>query len=123
MIPMGNIIAQKLHEVVSEGKLGIDYTFDEERDKNIAFRRIYSINDAKMRDILLEIKGMHYVKSELSKNKEHPDDVVHVFKIKKDLIPRYEESSGYVKVCIYVKVTWPSGEEPMFIISFHEDEE
>lgn len=44
MLNMGNIIAQKLHEVVSEGEPGIDYTFDGERDKNIALRRKYRVN-------------------------------------------------------------------------------
>lgn len=123
MIPMGNIIAQRLHEVVLEGELGIDYTFAGDRDKNIALRRKYKVNDAKMKEILLEISGAHYIKSDLSTNEDHVDDVVHVFKIQKELMPKFEEASSYVKVCIYVKITWPNGEEPMFIISFHEDEE
>lgn len=123
MIPMGNILAQRLHEVVLEGELGVDYTFAENRDKNVALRRRYNVNDAKMKEILLEISGTHYVKSEDSTNEEHPNDVVHVFKIQKDLMPRFEESASYVNVCIYVKITWPDGKEPMFIISFHEDEE
>lgn len=37
MIPMGNIIAQRLHEVVLEGELGIDYTFAGDRDKILLF--------------------------------------------------------------------------------------
>lgn len=123
MIPMGNIIAQRLHEVVLDGELGFDYTFDRERDKNRALRRKYKVNDAKMKEILLEINGSHYVKSEQSTNEEHPDDTVYVFKIDKDLIPRFDEKTDYVSVCIYIKITWPDGEEPMFIISFHEDEE
>ena len=123
MIPMGNIIAQRLHEVVLDGELGFDYTFDRERDKNRALRRKYKVNDAKMKEILLEINGSHYVKSEQSTNEEHPDDTVYVFKIDKDLIPRFDEKTDYVGVCIYIKITWPDGEEPMFIISFHEDEE
>lgn len=123
MIPMGNIIAQRLHEVVLEGELGIDYTFDGDRDKNIALRRTYKVNDAKMKEILLDITGAHYIKSESSTNEDHPDDVIHVFKIQEDLMPRFEEDFCYVNVCIYVKITWPDGEEPMFIISFHEDEE
>lgn len=117
MIPMGNIIAQRLREVVLEGELGIDYTFAGDRDKNIALRRKYKVNDAKMKEILLEISGKHYIKSEPSTNEDYLDDVVHVFKIQKDLMPRFEETSGYVNVCIYVKITWPDGEEPMFIIS------
>lgn len=76
-----------------------------------------------MKEILLEISETHYVKSSASTNENHPDDLVHVFKIQKDLMPRYDENSSYVNVCIYVKITWPDGEEPMFIISFHEDEE
>ena len=47
----------------------------------IALRRKYKVNDAKMKEILLEITEAHYSKSELSTNKDHPNDVVHVFKI------------------------------------------
>lgn len=122
MAPMGNIIAQRLHEVVVEGNLGIDYTFAGDRDKNIVFRRKYIVNDDKMKDILLKITEKHYRKSELSTNEEYPNDVVHVFKIQEDLMPRFEENCSYESVCIYIKVTWPDGESPMFIISFHEDE-
>ena len=123
MNPMGIIIAQRLHEVVSNGQLGCEYTFDIERDKNIVLRRKYKVDDAKMREILLKIDGSHYLKSEKSTNEEHPEDTVHVFKIDEDLMPKFDEKANYVSVCIYIKVTWPDGEEPMFIISFHEDEE
>ena len=37
--PMSKIIAQRLHEVVLDGELGIDYTFAGDRAKNIALRR------------------------------------------------------------------------------------
>lgn len=37
MIPMGNVIAQRLHEVVLEGELGVDYTFDGDREKILHF--------------------------------------------------------------------------------------
>lgn len=123
MIPMGNIIAQRLHEVVLEGELGCDYTIDRERDKNRELRRKYCVNDAKIKEILLELNSLHYIKSEPSTNEKHPDDTVHVFKIMKNLMPRFDEMADYVSVCIYIKVTWPDGKEPMFIISFHEDEE
>lgn len=123
MIPMGNIIAQRLHEVVLEGEPGYDYTFAGERDKNRALRRKYKVNDAKMKEILLKINGSHYVKSEQSTNEEYPNDIIHVFKIYENLMPKFEEKTDFVSVCIYVKITWPDGEEPMFIISFHEDEE
>ena len=70
-----------------------------------------------------EIDFRDYIKSEESTNEEHYGDTVHVFKIDEELMPRYDEEADYVKVCIYVKITWPDGQEPMFIISFHEDEE
>lgn len=89
----------------------------------IALRRKYKVNDAKMKEILLEITEAHYSKSELSTNKDHLNDVVHVFKIQEDLMPRFVENSSYENICIYVKITWPDGMKPMFIISFHEDEE
>lgn len=123
MIPMGNIIAQRLHEVVLEGELGFNYTFAKERDKNKELRRKYNVSDAKMREILLKLNNSHFIKSEPSTNEKHPDDMVHIFKINEKLMPRFDEKADYVCVCIYIKVTWPDGEEPMFIISFHEDEE
>lgn len=123
MIPMGKIIAQRLHEIVTNGELGYDYTLDLRREKNRRFRMQYCINDAMMKDILMELTEQHYVKSEQSANPEHLDDIIHVFKIAKDLVPRIDEEVNFVHVCIYIKVIWPSGEEPMFIISFHEDEE
>lgn len=123
MINLGNIIAQRLHEIVREGELGLDYTFDVDRDKNKALRRKYCVDDDKMRQILLKIKGTHYIKSEPSTNEEHPGDTVHVFKIMEQLMPRFEEEAVCEQVCIYIKITWPEGKEPMFIISFHEDEE
>ena len=123
MIPMGNVIAQRLHEIVTNGQLGFDYSFDREREKNKRFRVDYCIDDAKMKEILLALTEEHYVKSEPSTHPEHLGDIVYVFKIFRDLIPRFDEEADYVCVCIYIKVTWPDGEEPMFIISFHEDEE
>ncbi len=123
MIPMGKVIAQRLHEIVANGELGLDYTFAENRDKNRKLRTEYCVDDAKMKAILLELTESHFIKSEPSTNREHLNDMVHIFKIRENLIPRFEEESNCVCVCIYIKVTWPDGEEPMFIISFHEDEE
>ena len=123
MIPMGKIIVQRLHEIVTNGELGYDYTLDLRREKNRRFRMQYCINDAMMKNILMELTEQHYVKSEQSVNPEHLDDIVHVFKIAKDLVPRIDEEVDLEHVCIYIKVRWSSGEEPMFIISFHEDEE
>lgn len=119
---MGDIIAQKLHEVVLTGTFGLDYTFAGDREKNKALRRKYVVDDAKVRDILLLLTGSHYIKSELSDNEEYLGDTVHVFKIIVALMPRYDGDADYKDVCIYIKVTWPDGENPMFIISFHEDE-
>ena len=78
---------------------------------------------SKKEEILLKLEREHYVKSEESMNKEHINDTVHIFKINEKLMPRYDELADYRLVCIYIKVTWPEGKEPMFIISFHEDEE
>ena len=119
---MACLIAERIHHTVSTGTLGNEFTFAHERDKNMSLRRRYRVNDQKMIEILLELKSEHYIKSENSDNKKHPNDVVHVFKILKDLLPRYDENADYVQVCIYIKVTWPDGNDPMFIISFHEDE-
>lgn len=120
MSSMGEIIAHRLHDTVAKGEIGIDYTIDWRRDKNAALRRTYKVTDAIVKEILLEIHGSHYVKSEKSDSAEHPDDTVHVFAIRKELMPRFIEHANYVNVDIYIKVTWPDGEEPMFIISFHE---
>ncbi|MEE0105704.1 MAG: hypothetical protein UEY91_02795 [Lachnospiraceae bacterium] len=83
MIPMGKIIVQRLHEIVTNGELGYDYTLDLRRDKNRRFRMQYCINDAMMKDILMELTEQHYVKSEQSANPEHLDDIIHVLKLLK----------------------------------------
>lgn len=44
-------------------------------------------------------------------------DYVLTFKIQEGLMPRFVENSSYENVCIYVKITWPDGMKPMFIIS------
>ena len=80
MIPMGKIIVQRLHEIVTNGELGYDYTLDLRRDKNRRFRMQYCINDAMMKDILMELTEQHYVKSEQSANPEHLDDIIHVLR-------------------------------------------
>lgn len=43
----------------------------------------YCINDAMMKDILMELTEQHYVKSEQSANPEHLDDIIHVLKLLK----------------------------------------
>jgi hypothetical protein len=123
MIPLGDVIAQKLHDVVLNGRYGFDYTFDRKREKNLAFREKYCIDDKKIISILLRLTGAHYIKSESSYNEKHKDDVVHIFMIDEKLIPKYEEDADPVSVSIYIKVTWPKSDEIMFIISFHESEE
>lgn len=55
---MSKIIAQRLHEVVLDGELGIDYTFAGDRAKNIALRRKYKVNDTKMKSRILHSKCM-----------------------------------------------------------------
>lgn len=118
-----DLIVKRLHETIENGKLGLDYTFDCGRKKNKSFDREYNVQISQKVKILLKLKREHYVKSEESKNEEHVNDTVHIFKIKEKLMPRYDELADYRLVCIYIKVTWPEGKEPMFIISFHEDEE
>ena len=119
------IIDEYLNEpkVVALGEIGLDYTFDCNREKNKSFDREYNLSISKKEEILLKLEREHYVKSEESMNKEHINDTVHIFKINEKLMPRYDELADYRLVCIYIKVTWPEGKEPMFIISFHEDEE
>jgi hypothetical protein len=117
-----DLIVKRLHETIENGKLGLDYTFDCDREKNESFERAYNLGTPKKTEILLKLEREHYVKSEESKNEEHVNDTVHIFKIKERLMPKYDELADYKLVCIYIKVTWPEGKEPMFIMSFHEDE-
>lgn len=115
-------VVKKLHDTVLNGKLGLDYTFDHKRVKNRMLRRRYNVDDQKMISILLDLTGKQYIKSEKSKHKDHPEDIVHVFKTVKKLVPKYDEEHYCQTVCIYIKVTWPANNAGMFIISFHEDE-
>lgn len=64
MIEMGNIIAQRLHDIVKNGTLGIDYTLAGLREKNLKLRRDYFLDDSKMIAILLELNESHFVRSE-----------------------------------------------------------
>lgn len=125
MVTMGQIsdvIASRLHDVVTNGIFGVDYTFALDRDKNRALRRKYVIDDKKMIQILLMLDGSNYDKSEPSSNEFHLGDTVHVFRIQVNLMQRYKEDAMLEQVWLYIKITWPEGEEPLFIISFHEDE-
>lgn len=113
-----DLIVGRLHETIRNGEIGLDYTFDCNREKNKSFDREYNLSISKKEEILLKLEREHYVKSEESMNKEHINDTVHIFKINEKLMPRYDELADYRLVCIYIKVTWPEGKEPMFIISF-----
>lgn len=123
MNAMGGVIAQKLHETVSTGELGDDYILAGGRDKYLKLIRKYNVDNERIREILLDIDVAHYIKSERSANEKHQDDTVHIFKIVEKLMPKFDEKADYVSVCLYIKVTWPESKSPMFIISFHEDEE
>ena len=118
-----DLIVGRLHETIRNGEIGLDYTFDCNREKNKSFDREYNLSISKKEEILLKLEREHYVKSEESMNKEHINDTVHIFKINEKLMPRYDELADYRLVCIYIKVTWPEGKEPMFIISFHRNDD
>lgn len=120
---LGAYFAHLLHETVKNGELGVDYTFDLYRDKNQNLRRKYCITDEKMREILLQLDKSNYIESRPSNNPTFPNDIVHIFMIVVDLMPRYIVNAEYEKVSLYIKVVWPDGEGPMFIISFHEADE
>ena len=110
-----DLIVGRLHETIRNGEIGLDYTFDCNREKNKSFDREYNLSISKKEEILLKLEREHYVKSEESMNKEHINDTVHIFKINEKLMPRYDELADYRLVCIYIKVTWPEGKEPMII--------
>lgn len=50
-----------------------------------------------MKEILLALTEEHYVKSEPSTHPEHLGDIVHVFKIFRDIIPTFDEEVDYGK--------------------------
>ncbi|MFR8617175.1 MAG: hypothetical protein ACLVFD_05145 [Anaerostipes hadrus] len=113
-----DLIVGRLHETIRNGEIGLDYTFDCNREKNKSFDREYNLSISKKEEILLKLEREHYVKSEESMNKEHINDTVHIFKINEKLMPRYDELADYRLVCIYIKVTWPEGKDRCSLYHF-----
>lgn len=114
------IILENIHRMVRDGTLGQDYTIAN-REKNRRLKRDFNIDDAKIREILLELQTDNFIKAEKSDNPEHSDDTVYVFKKTILLMPRWQENADYSNVRLYIKITWPVENTMMFVISFHED--
>lgn len=115
-------LIDKLHELVRDGTLGLDYTISD-RDKNRTLRNNYVVTDATIKKILLSLCIDDFVKFETSNNPKFSDEIVYIFKKYYLLMPRWEENSDYKNVRLYIKIVWPDDEKFMFIISFHEDED
>ena len=64
-----DLIVGRLHETIRNGEIGLDYTFDCNREKNKSFDREYNLSISKKEEILLKLEREHYVKSEESMNK------------------------------------------------------
>lgn len=76
------------------------------------------LDDAKVKAILLSLDVGDHVCTEKSNNEMFPDDVIHIFRKRVSLIPRYSIRTEQVSVELYIKFTWiKSG---LIIISFHE---
>lgn len=113
-------IIRRIKRTIQNGEFGIDYTISK-RDKNEYLKQDYNINDEKIIQILMDLEPENFIKAEKSNNSRHPDDIIFVFKKKVLLMPRWIEHAEYCNVMIYIKITWPEGQDSMFIISFHED--
>lgn len=113
-------VLARVQGMVRDGTYGRDYTIAN-REKNRRLRRDYNIDDTKIKQILLELQLVDFVKEERSNNPVHPKDIVYIFKKKVQLMPKWQENADYQQVMLYIKITWPTDEMMMFIISFHED--
>lgn len=113
-------IIQKLKNTIEKGIYGIDYTVIP-RWKNRCLRRDYVVNDNDIVDILSRLTSADFEKTEPSKNSNHLNDTVAIFKKTEMLLPKWMEDAEKVFVTIYIKITWPEEEKGMLIISFHED--
>lgn len=109
-----------IHAMVRDGTYGRDYTIAN-REKNRRLRRDYNIDDARIKEILLDLRSEDFIKMEKSDNLLHPKDIVYIFKKKALLMPKWQENADYQQITLYIKITWPTDEAAMFIISFHED--
>ena len=110
-------ILERLRQTVKNGKFGRDYTVIP-REKNNQLREQYLLDDAKVKAILLCLDVGDHVCTEKSNNEMFPDDVIHIFRKRVGLIPRYSVRTEQVSVELYIKFTWiKSG---LIIISFHE---
>lgn len=114
-------IIQDLQKIVQNGIYGIDYTIDL-REKNRRLRKKYCVSDEKIKEILLSLQIEDFTRIDDTDNVNHPGDIVCKFKRTYPLIPRWKEDAGYEDVSLYIKMVKPEVGEPLFIISFHEDE-
>lgn len=97
-------LLENIHRMVRDGTLDQDYTIAK-RDKNRWLKRDYNIDDAKIREILLDLQVEDFIKAEKSDKLEYPDDVIYVFKKTTLLMPRWQENADYVNVRLYIKIT------------------
>ena len=114
-------IITRLKNSINNGTMGRDYVILP-RDKNKELTYKYLIDTNKQKEILLSLTTDDYISSETSINKDFPNDIVHIFYKKVNLIPLIDRGISYKKVPIYIKFTWPDQEEILLIISFHEAE-
>ena len=113
-------IIDKLRQTIVKGKYGKDYTIIP-RDKNNLLRERYILDDEKIKTILLSLTIDDYIITEDSDNEKHIDDVIHIFRKKTGLIPRYSKKIELIPVELYIKFTWTKSDLGyLIIISFHE---
>ena len=109
----------RLRYCIDHGTRGIDYTILP-RPENETFFQKYVISDDERIAIRRRLTSEDYEGWDYSKNADHPDDIVHVFKTQAMLFPRGKEDAEQEVVILYIKLTWGKPEGVMIVISFHD---
>ena len=108
----------RLHRCIESGIYGIDYIVLP-REENESLIEDYIISETERINILKALGIDNYEGWEYSDNKDHSNDIVHIFHYKTSLIPRGIEDAESQVIKLYIKVTWTKPTGVLIVISFH----
>lgn len=102
-----------------------NYSLAINREKNKSFINSFSLNDNKIKDIILSLEVSDFSHKLLndSTNPRYMNEILYVFGKQRSLLnPFSDKEDPYEIIEIYIKLNKVESEDNMFIISFHPSE-